>query len=187
MKKVVYLLMAGTLALASCGGEEEVVYDETQDDAKVEVDYDEYSAELDELEAKIAKDPSNEDLLKEATTKFQDFAGFFPDDPKAPDYLLKASDFSLTLLFPEKSVKILDRIINDYPDYDKMEDVLYIRADHLDWELRDTTRAKEAYQTYIDRYPNSQRAKDAELRIKYIALSFEEYAEKIIGEYEAAN
>lgn len=186
MRTLKFFTLIFAMTLFACGGEE-VEYDEQQEGGNVIPDYATFSAEVDELEAKINENPSDEDLLKQAITKFQDFAGFFPEDPKSPDYLLKASDFSLMVKLPEKSVKILDRIIDKYPDYDKMEDVLYIRADHLDWELRDTTKAKAAYQTYIDKYPNTSRAEDAALRIKYIALSFEEYAAKIISEYEASN
>ena len=128
----------------------------------------------------------NEEKLKEAVTKFQDFANTFPDDERAPEFLLKASDFSNALKLPEKSGKILDRIIKDYPEYEKMEDIYYVRAVYLDFDLRDTTRAKEAYQTYIDKYPNSgQRVLDAQTRIDNIAYSIEELAEKFIQELEA--
>ena len=185
MKLTRTLLFASTLILFSCGNDTE--YNETQGEEIIEIDHDEFSLELDELELKISEDPSNEELLKEAITKFQDFAGLFPEDENSPDYLLKASDFSLAIKQPESSVKILDAIISKHPDYDKMEDVMYVRADHLDWELRDTTRAKQAYQDYIDAYPDSQRAADAALRIKFIAMSFEEYAEKIISEFEAGS
>ena len=187
MKKLLkYIPLACFLALASCGGDDDTVYNEQQDDAIKEYDYDEFLAETEALEKRIlaAKVPSDS-LLKSAITKFQDFANLWPEDPKSPDYLFKASDYAMMVDQPAKSVKILDKILEQYPDYDKMEDVMYIRADHLDWELRDTTRAKEAYQAYIDKYPDSQRAQDAAIRIKFIHLSFDEYAEKIISEYEA--
>ena len=75
---------------------------------------------------------------------------------------------------------------NEYPEYEKMEDIYYVRAVYLDFDLRDTTRAKKAYQTYIDKYPNSgQRVLDAQTRIDNIAYSIEELAEKFIQELEA--
>ena len=189
MKKLIkYLPLCAVIALAACKNEDDTVYDEQQESAIKEYDYDEFSTEVENLEKRIlAQEVPSESLLKAAITKFQDFAGLWPDDPKSPDYLFKASDFAMAVNQPEKSVKILDRIINNYPDYNKMDDVLYVKADHLDWELRDTTRAKEAYQAYIDRYPESPRAEDAALRIEYIHLSFEEYALKIINEFEAQN
>lgn len=187
--KPVHLILAAfafPLLMTACGSdEEEVIYDEKQDDYVSHVDYAEFSKELEDLEKKIlSQNPADENLLKEATTKFQDFAGYFPEDPKAPDYLLKASDYALTLGQIEKSVKILDRIITEYPNYNRMEDVMYNKADHLDFNLRDTTAAKIAYQEFIDKYPNSDLVDDAQSRIENIALSLEDLADKFIKDME---
>lgn len=184
MFRFVYLFIFA-LSLVACGSDEEVIYDEKQDDYISRVDYAEFSKELEALENKIlSQTPPDAALLKEATTKFQDFAGYFPEDPKAPEYLLKASDYALTLGQVEKSVKILDRIIKEYPDYNRMEDVMFNKADHLDFNLRDTTAAKVAYQEFIDRYPNSDLVDDAQSRIENISLSLEELADKFIREME---
>lgn len=171
--------------LSSCGGNDDTVYDEKQDDLTPKVDYTEFSNELIELENRIlSQTPPDKALMQEATTKFQDFAGYFPEDAKAPEYLLKASDYALALGQPEKSVKILSRIIADYPQYNRMEDVMFNKASHLDFELRDTTNAKEAYQQFIDKFPNSDLVDDAQSRIDNISLSLEELANKFIEDLE---
>ena len=125
--------------------------------------------------------------MKEAITAYKDFAAIFPEDPKAADYLLKASDFSYMVGQNEKSVKILDQIIRDFPDYKRMEDVKYNRASHLDFELRDTTAAKEAYQAFIDEYPNSPLVNDCKARIPMIRYSAEELIEKFQADAAAQN
>lgn len=173
-----------SIAIVSCGGDD-TVYDEKQEDLTPKVDYTEFSKELVDLEKKIlSQTPPDKNLLQEATTKFQDFAGYFPEDPKSPDYLLKASDYALTLGQVEKSVKILTRIITDYPTYNRMEDVMFNKASHLDFELRDTTEAKVAYQEFIDKFPNSDLVDDAQSRIDNISLSLEELANKFIQDLE---
>lgn len=173
-----------SIVVVSCGGDD-TVYDEKQDDLTPKVDYTEFSKELVDLEKKIlSQTPPDKTLLQEATTKFQDFAGYFPEDPKAPDYLLKASDYALTLGQVEKSVKILTRIITDYPAYNNMDDVMFNKASHLDFELRDTTEAKVAYQEFIDKFPNSDLVHDAQSRIDNISLSLEELANKFIQDLE---
>ncbi|MBK7128522.1 MAG: tetratricopeptide repeat protein [Crocinitomicaceae bacterium] len=173
--------------LSACAGnDDEVIYDEKQDDFISRVDYDEFSKELVDLENKIlSQTPPDENLLIEATTKFQDFAGYFPEDPKAPEYLLKASDYAYTLQQYEKSVKILDRIITEYPQYNRMEDVMFNKASHLDFELRDTTRAKEAYQQFMDKFPQSDLVDDAQSRIENIEYSAEELIEKFMKERDS--
>lgn len=181
----VYFFVA--LAFTSCKGEDETAYNETQEDvATPQADYDTYLKECVDIENKIISNVNNPDkkLLEDAMLKFQDFAGFFPDDAKSPDYLFKASDYALTLGKVEKSIKILSQIINDYPNYSKMENVLFNKASHLDFEMRDTTLAKQTYQEFIDKYPNSDLVDDAESRIQNISLSLEELADKFIKDLE---
>ena len=177
MKNILWLLIVG-LMLGSCGGSEEDNENSTQEGTEILPDLDSLKSELVKLENDInsTMDPSDE-ILKKGILKFQEFAGFYPDDPQAPDYLLKASDFSYQTKQFEKSVKLLDRIIHNYPDYSRLEDVYFNKASHIDFELRDTTRAKEAYREFIDKYPESELVDDAESRIKYISYSAEDLIE----------
>lgn len=180
-------LITGSLLFTSCGGDE-TTYDEQQEDHINTVDYDEFSKELQDLEAEInASNPPNQELMKSAVTKFQDFAGYFPEDAKAPEYLLKASDLAYNTKQYQKSIKILDRIINEYPGYERMEDVMFNKASHLDFEMRDTTRAKQAYQEFIDKYPNSELVDDATSRIQNIRYSADELIELFQQQLEAEN
>ncbi|MBN4071128.1 tetratricopeptide repeat protein [Crocinitomix catalasitica] len=173
--------------LVTCGEAEEET--ETNDEpVSYRADPVQFRKDLSELEARLESQmgPPEEQDMKEAVTMFQDFAGIFPDDSEAPDYLFKASDLSLSLNMPEKSIKILGRIINEYPDYNRMEDVMFNKASHLDFEIRDTSRAKEAYKDFIAKYPNSDLVDDAESRIENIRYSLEELADKFIKELEDA-
>lgn len=183
MKKITFIVFVALLALSSCGGDN-TEYNEQQA-GPATIDHDSLLKTVQDLEAEIqAQTSPDKDLLSKAVTKFQDFAGFFPDDPLAPDYLLKASDFAMTLNEVDRSVKILDKIISNYPDYNKLEDVMYVKASHIDLNLRDTTRAKIAYQEFMEKFPESEMVDDAENRIKYISLSIEELAEKFMKELE---
>jgi outer membrane protein assembly factor BamD (BamD/ComL family) len=186
MKTLSYLGLFTILFLFSCSGEDDTVYDEQEDGIVAVLSEEDMLSEIKTLETEInASQVPNEDLLKDAITKYQDYANTYPDAPGAADYLLKASDFSLAVKLPEKSVNILNQIIKKYPDYNRMEDVLYVKASHLDLDLRDTTEAKAAYQDFIDAYPDSEMRDDAENRIENISLSIEELAEKFIKELEA--
>lgn len=184
MRKVAYIIFGLGIIVSSCGGEDEIEYNEKQA-APLTIDRDSLLKTVQDLEAEIlAQATPDKDLMSSAVTKFQDFAGFFPEDPLAPDYLLKASDFALALNEVDRSVNILDRIITNYPDYERLEDVMYVKASHIDLNLRDTTRAKEAYQEFMDKFPESEMIDDAENRIQNISLSIEELAEKFMKELE---
>src|SRR5690606_5932182 len=121
---------------------------------------------------KIEK-PAKEDVEK-AVTMYQDYAGIFPDDKKSPDYLLQASDFAYNLGQYPKSVKILNRLIDNYPDYYKLESAYFNRASHTDFELRDTATARIYYNEFIEKYPDSDFVKDAEVRLNTMYLSLED-------------
>ena len=172
------------LGMASCGGSDEVESDENSTEETV--DYDQFMQELVDLENEINANIASPDkeLLKKAITKYQDLAGYFPEDPKAPEYLFKASDLSLSTGQPEKAVKILTRIMNEYPEYERMEDVMFNKASHLDFELRDTTAAKELYAEFIEKYPESELVDDAQSRIENISLSLDELVEKFMANME---
>jgi len=187
MKKNLFfaLFIAGTALFSACGSSTDE--SAATNGNEIELDTAKFLKDLADLEARIdhSLDIPSETDLKQAIVSFQDYAAIFPDDPKSPDYLLKASDFSHMLTQYEKSVKILDQIIANYPTYKKMEDVKYNRASHLDFELRDTTKAKLAYQSFIEEYPNSPLVNDCKSRIENIRYSLEELFEKFEAENAA--
>ncbi len=171
------------LGISACGNNENSEGEENNEET---VDYEQFMQELVEIENKINSNIATPDkeLLKEAIIKYQDLAGYFPEDPKAPDYLFKASDLALSTGQPEKAVKILTRIMNEYPEYERMEDVMFNKASHLDFEIRDTTAAKELYAEFIEKYPTSELVDDAQSRIENISLSLEELVEKFMANIE---
>jgi len=174
--------------LSGCGNES-ADNDSAGDTANQEatVDTAQFLIELAEIEATLESNlemPKEKDL-NTALTKFLTFVDYFPKDAKSPDYLLRASDLSLTMDRAKKSVRLLERIETECPDYKRMEDVKYNRASHLDFELRDTTAAKQAYQEFIDTYPNSPLVNDCKSRIENIQYSMEELTEKFMKELEA--
>lgn len=182
--KLYFALLMATFMMACSQNTDETAANESTNWS--EVDTTKFLTELNALEKKIEENTGipKENDLTEAVTMFQDFASIFPEDPEAPDYLLRASDLALTLGQPEKSVKILNQIIQKYPAYKKMEDVKYNRASHMDFELRDTTNAKIAYQEFIDAYPNSPLVNDCRSRIENIRYSIEELTEKFMKDLE---
>ena len=187
MKLKTYLLplVIFSLFLTSCGGDGDNSGNDSTTN-EIAVDTVKFLADLTALESKIENSlemPKEKDL-KEALTAFQDFAAIFPDDPKSPDYLLRASDLALTLKQAEKSVYILDQIIEKFPNYSRLEDVKYNRACHLDFELRDTTEAKLAYQAFLTEYPNSPLVNDCKSRIENIRYSMEELTEMFMQKLE---
>lgn len=174
MKNIVGLLfIAIGLTFTACNGDTDVEGNTTIQ----EIDKDKFLLDLAELELKLEVDmPSKSDLQK-AVTAFQDFAAYFPTDDLAPEYLLKASDIAYSLNQSQKSVTIMTKIIEEYPEYDNIEAVYYNRASHVDTELKDTVLAKQYYLEVIEKYPHSKSAEDAQTRIDQNFMSIEELVE----------
>lgn len=170
LSKIALLIVV--LSFVACGGgKEEANTDENQ------VDKDKFMENIHRLDDSLNTNFPSEDILKEAVTSFQDYAIIYPDDEKSPDYLLKAADIAFTLGQHPKSVKILNQIIEKYPDYSKIESVYYNRASHTDFELRDTAQAKIYYVEFMEMFPNSDFVDDAQARIDQHFMSLEELIE----------
>lgn len=189
MKKIKYIVLftIGFMIISACGEATSSADQASSSTEDAPIDTVSFLSDLELLEGRINNSegiPSERDL-ESAVTNFQDFTAIFPRDKKAPEYLLKASDFAHTLGRYEESISILENIIENYPDYNKMESVKYNRASHLDFELRDTTLAKEAYQDFMNTYPNSPLVSDCESRIENIRYSLEELTEKFIKDLES--
>ena len=173
-KNIVSIAILGlVLTTVSCGG------DQPAEDVEVVNEFNEaqFLTNLEKIENNLNVDAPAKNDLQKAVTAFQDFANHFPEDDRAADYLLKASDISLSLGQNEKSVRILNQIIDEYPSYEKMESVVYNRASHTDFELRDTAKAREYYMEFMEKYPESDFIDDAEARISQNFMSLEELIE----------
>ncbi len=176
MKKTILILTSAVL-LFSCQNESEENEKVNPNEIKEissEINKEQFLKDFNELETKLkVEKPAKEDIEK-AITMYQDYAGIFPDDKKSPDYLLQASDFAYTMNQYAKSVKILNRIIDNYPEYYNLESAYFNRASHTDFELRDTALARIYYNEFIDKFPESDFVKDAEVRLNTMHLSLDD-------------
>jgi tetratricopeptide (TPR) repeat protein len=173
-----------TLILMSCGSEE--IENTTDTVEGTVVDKEKFLVDLAELEAKLEKNNPDKADLKKAVIVFNDFAKLFPEDPKAPEYLLKSSDIALTTGKHKKSVETLEEIIEKYPDYEKIESVYYNRASHTDFELRDTTLARQYYTEFMEKFPESDFINDAQARIDQNFMSIEDLVNSFMDNLEVA-
>lgn len=172
--RTIYLLTCALL-IASCGG-----------DAAPEPD-----AKLLEARARIR---TMEDSLFEhqafdrrsaqgMVDVYKAYAAGYPLDSMAPEYLLRAADMLKSMHEPEQSIAIYDRLIQDYPSWDQMVTVLYMKGLTLDDDLDRDGEAKVVYQQVINNFPEHPFARDAKAMIDNLGLSDEE----LIAKFKAMN
>jgi outer membrane protein assembly factor BamD (BamD/ComL family) len=169
------IVLFSAFLIVSCDTEKKT--DEVIEDVVSGLDTAMFMSNLADIEAKIDTEMPEKKDLQLAITMFTDYAIHFPTDNKSADYMLKASDFSHHLGQNSKAVVLLEKIVSDYPNYDKIESVMYNRAHYLDFELKDTVLAKQYYLEFITTYPNSEFVSSAQARINQHFMSAEELIE----------
>lgn len=105
---------------------------------------------------------------------YKQFADEFPDDSLAPLYLFRASDLSMNLQRPKETIALFDALLENYPDYEKTPSVLFLKAFVYEDQLRDLDHARMYYEEFIEKYPDSDFADDAEMSLKNLGKTPEE-------------
>lgn len=120
--------------------------------------------------------PTGETLVK----MYVAFANNYPTDSLAPMYLMKAADVAMNIKRGDIAIKYLDRVVKDYPDYDKLADCYFMRGYVYETVLADINKAKEAYELFLMQYPNHPLAADTRTIIQNLSLSDEEIIKMIM-------
>ena len=108
------------------------------------------------------------------------YADEFPEDTEAAEYLFKAGDMAMNLNMPRKAVQVFDRILTDYPDFEKTPQCLFLKGYVYENNLGDLQTAKMIYEEFLEKYPDDEFADDAEVSIKNLGKTPEE----LIKEFE---
>lgn len=111
---------------------------------------------------------------------YTDFAYEFPDAPESPEYLFKAADISMNLKQPIETIHLFDYILEKYPDYEKTQTALFLKAFVYEDQLQDYGNAEKYYTEFLELYPNSDFADDAEVSLNNLGKT----PEQLILEFE---
>jgi outer membrane protein assembly factor BamD (BamD/ComL family) len=112
------------------------------------------------------------------TTKLVDtyieYADKYPNDSLAPVYLFKAGDIAMNLLDPNKAIQIFDRILTEYPTYEKTPHCLFLKGFIYENELKNLEMARQIYQEFLAKYPTNEFADDVKISLDNLGKSPEE-------------
>jgi len=129
------------------------------------------------FELAIAADPATADEL---TALYESFASKYPDDPLTPQYLMKAADVQSNVLHTERAIQLYDQVINNYPDFQAIPDC-YMLKGHT-YELNSQyEEAREAYQIFVDKFPDHYMADQIRITIPRVGMSNEEMLADILA------
>ena len=132
---------------------------------------------IDQMEAKLYNGDDvqiNMDNAVDLINLYQKFALENPKDSLAPVFLFRASDLSMNLNRPVQTIAIFDDLLDRYPDYEKVPSVLFLKAFVYEDQLKDFDQAKIYYEEFLQKYPDSDFADDAEISLKNLGKTPEE-------------
>ncbi|NOX86945.1 MAG: tetratricopeptide repeat protein, partial [Chlorobi bacterium] len=125
----------------------------------------------------------NKHKVRDLIDLYTQYAKDFPDDTLAPVYLFKASDISMNIYQPMKTIRILDTIMVKYPDYNKTPTALFLKAFVYEDQVKNYKLARKYYQMFLDKYPDNEFADDARMSLQNLGKTPEE----LIREFEEKN
>jgi len=106
------------------------------------------------------------------------FATQNPANDVSADYLFKAVDVSMNLDNPQKTIAIIDRMIQEYPDNQKSSKALFLKGFIYETRFSNYGQAKDAYEKYLELYPDGELADDCRASIENLGLTPEELIKK---------
>jgi len=138
---------------------------------------------IDQMEAKLYNGDDvqiNMDNAVDLINLYQKFALENPKDSLAPVFLFRASDLSMNLNRPVQTIAIFDDLLDKYPNYEKVPSILFLKAFVYEDQLKDFDQAKIYYEEFLQKYPDSDFADDAEISLKNLGKT----PEDLILEFE---
>ncbi len=139
--------------------------------------------ELEKLTLKEAKaiSPQRADSL---LVMYDSYITDFPKDSNSTLILFKAADICINMKYCDRAITYLDRLVSDFPD-SKMVEVAYFKmGEAYEKACNNIDKAKEAYKTFVEEYPNSPLANDAEVMYQMLDMPDEM---EMIRQFEAKN
>ena len=99
--------------------------------------------------------------------------------PEAAD-LFKAAEVQSNVLHTDEAVALYDRIINDYPDFEDLPICYFLKGIAYESDSQ-FEKARQAYQTFVDKYPDHYMADQTRKMIPLVGKSTEEMLDDILA------
>jgi len=138
---------------------------------------------IDQMEAKLYNGEDAQVNMGDAVgliNLYQKFAKEYPKDSLAPIFLFRASDLSMNLNRPVQTISLFNDLLDKYPEYEKVPSVLFLKAFVYEDQLKDLDKAKMYYEEFLEKYPDSDFADDAEISL----INLGKTPEELILEFE---
>ncbi len=107
------------------------------------------------------------------------YAMVFPDSKETPRYLFNAAEVSKTMGTFAKSLSLYDWIIKKYPTNEAAPTAMFLKAFILEDNMKNIDAAKEAYEMFIEKFPEHHFADDAQFSLNNLGKSDAEIQQEL--------
>jgi tetratricopeptide (TPR) repeat protein len=128
------------------------------------------------------KNITPDDALKLANY-YKQYATENMSDSLSPDYLFKSADIFMNMYKGNEAINSFNLILDNFPEYKKTASALFLKAFVYEDQMQDYANAEKYYKLFLEKYPDSDFADDAEISIKNLGKTPEE----LIKEFENMN
>lgn len=125
----------------------------------------------------------DEELMGSLAGDYVKYADKKPKDTLASEYLFRAADIYMNMGRAGKAMKQLDKILKNYPDFEKSAEVTFLKAYIYENYQGRLAKAEKFYQNFLKKYPQHEFADDVEMSLKHLGKSPEE----LVKQFEKEN
>ncbi|MDR1726085.1 MAG: hypothetical protein LBR28_06830 [Bacteroidales bacterium] len=112
------------------------------------------------------------------------FEKLYPQDSLCAEFMYKATDIAVNIKDCTRALEHIQKITDGYSTSDYVEWAYYFKAIIYSDVCNDKDKATEAYKFFLDNYPQSKFAKEANVMLNMLQMQNEM---QIIREFEAKN
>lgn len=128
-----------------------------------------------ELEDNIRKsDKADTSNINKLLAAYGEYAREFPQDTMTPAYLYRAGSLAVSFNKGPEAIAMFNHIIQDYPGYPRLAECYFMKAFTYENVLKDIGQANQAYNLFLEKFPNHDLSDDAAAAIKYLGKSPDE-------------
>jgi len=121
----------------------------------------------------------NEEESRNFVLLAEKLADKYPEDTLAALPLYRAAEVVRALSDPKKAAAIYERIHNDYPDFSKAPESLFMLAFTYDEDLKNYDLAKATYEKFMKLYPDNVFAESTPMLLENLGKSDEEILQQL--------
>lgn len=123
--------------------------------------------------------------IKKLLAAYEEFGTTYPTDSMAPVYLIKASQFYRAMHRHLREIEMYSIIYNKCTNSPQREYALFAQGYIFENDIKNYEGAKSKYREFINVYPNSPLAKQAELSIANMGKSPEQLYNELMAKQAA--